>query len=310
MQIARVLAPKILGAQHLHQMTRQMELDFFVLYSSATTLFGNPGQGSYVAANAYLDALAEARRAAGLPALCVCWGAIEDVGFLARNQRIKEALTQRVGGTAIHSGTALRALEELLATNRSGLGVLDFDWPALRRSLPSAGSPKFSELAARDADSEDDRGESKDFRSLIGTLPVAELDAACVAILQTELGEILRMPADGIDVNRSMVDMGLDSLMAVELVVAIEVRFGVNVPVLKLGESPTIAELSRRILALVGVGGGIDDAGEESHVPPDLVSQVRQIAMVHATDVDADTVERIASQLQSDNPAHDYRMID
>ena len=310
MQIARVLAPKILGAQHLHQMTLQMELDFFVLYSSATTLFGNPGQGSYVAANAYLDALAEARRAAGLPALCVRWGAIEDVGFLARNQRIKEALVQRIGGTAMHSGTALRVLEELLATNRSGLGVLDLDWPALRRSLPSAGSPKFSELVARDADSESDRGESKDFRSLIGTLPAAELDAACVTMLQTELGEILRMPADGIDVNQSMVDMGLDSLMAVELVVAIEVRFGVNVPVLKLGESPTIAELSQRILALVGVGGGIEGAGEESRVPPDLVSQVRQIAMVHATDVDADTVERIASQLQSDNPAPDYRMID
>ena len=141
-------------------------------------------------------------------------------------------------------------------------------------------------------------------------LPAAELDAACVAMLQTELGEILRMPADGIDVNQSMVDMGLDSLMAVELVVAIEVRFGVNVPVLKLGDSPTIAELSQRILALVGVGGGIEGAGEESRVPPDLVSQVRQIAMAHATDVDADTVERIASQLQSDNPAPDYRMID
>ena len=86
-QIHGVMAPKVLGAQHLHELTRDLPLDFFVLYSSATTLFGNPGQGNYVAANAALEALARARRAAGLPATCIRWGAIDDVGYLARNQR-------------------------------------------------------------------------------------------------------------------------------------------------------------------------------------------------------------------------------
>src|SRR5690606_6426713 len=90
-QIERVLAPKILGALHLHELTLTTPLDFFVLYASATSLFGNPGQSNYVAANTWLEAMAGYRRHQGLPALCVRWGAISDAGFLARNEKIKDA---------------------------------------------------------------------------------------------------------------------------------------------------------------------------------------------------------------------------
>ncbi|WZB74644.1 SDR family NAD(P)-dependent oxidoreductase [Achromobacter insuavis] len=90
-QIERTMRAKVLGAYHLHSLTRHLPLDFCVYYSSATTLFGNPGQSNYVAANNWLEALAAQRRAEGLPATCVRWGAIDDVGFLARNQKIKDA---------------------------------------------------------------------------------------------------------------------------------------------------------------------------------------------------------------------------
>ncbi|MEQ1515684.1 MAG: SDR family NAD(P)-dependent oxidoreductase, partial [Usitatibacteraceae bacterium] len=83
-QLHRVLGPKILGTQYLDVLTRGMTLDFFVLFSSATTLFGNPGQGSYVAANSAMEAVAANRRRAGYGTTCVRWGAIDDVGFLAR----------------------------------------------------------------------------------------------------------------------------------------------------------------------------------------------------------------------------------
>src|SRR5271165_1932341 len=79
-----VLRPKIAGAWNLHQETLDQKLDFFVMYSSATTLFGNEGQGNYVAANLYLEALADYRRGLGLPGLAVAWGAIGEVGHLAR----------------------------------------------------------------------------------------------------------------------------------------------------------------------------------------------------------------------------------
>jgi phthiocerol/phenolphthiocerol synthesis type-I polyketide synthase C len=142
-----VLAPKILGARHLHELTRNRELDLFVLFSSATTPFGNPGQASYVAANACLEALAEHRRGIGLCATCVGWGPIDDVGFLARNEKTKEALESRMGGSAINSAIALDALEGMLLADRSGLAVLELDWHALSRLLPTPASPKFRELA-------------------------------------------------------------------------------------------------------------------------------------------------------------------
>src|SRR5690606_25151692 len=81
-QLRRVLQPKAQGAQHLHELTHGLALDFFVMFSSATTLFGNPGQANYVAANHWLEALARHRRSQGLAATAVLWGAIDDVGFL------------------------------------------------------------------------------------------------------------------------------------------------------------------------------------------------------------------------------------
>src|SRR5208282_19112 len=75
-RFSRVLAPKILGAQHLHELTLDHPLDHFILYSSVTTCIGNPGQANYVAANTYLEALVAWRRARGLTGTCVAWGPI------------------------------------------------------------------------------------------------------------------------------------------------------------------------------------------------------------------------------------------
>ena len=96
-RIAEVLAPKIDGALHLDAATRHAKLDYFVLYSSATTLIGNPGQASYVAANGFLEGLARRRRAEGLPALAVAWGPIADAGVLARDAATGAKLARRTG---------------------------------------------------------------------------------------------------------------------------------------------------------------------------------------------------------------------
>ncbi|TAM04816.1 MAG: SDR family NAD(P)-dependent oxidoreductase, partial [Paraburkholderia sp.] len=95
-----VLAPKVAGAWNLHRATRTLALDWFVVYSSATTFLGNPGQANYVAANAFLEALVAHRRAAALPGTYLAWGPIEDVGFLARHAQTREALQARIGGAS------------------------------------------------------------------------------------------------------------------------------------------------------------------------------------------------------------------
>jgi acyl transferase domain-containing protein/NADPH:quinone reductase-like Zn-dependent oxidoreductase/acyl carrier protein len=302
-QIRRVFAPKVLGAHYLHQLTLGKPLDFFILFSSATTLFGNPGQGNYVAANACLEALAVQRRAAGLPALCVRWGAIEDAGYLARNARIKEALQGRMGGSAIQSAVALDVLEELLLANRSGMGVLELDWKALRRFLPSSGSPKFSGLALHADDVKADEDGSQDVRVLAARLSPAELSATIAEMLRKEVGEILRLSPARIDDNRSLYEMGFDSLMGVELATAVDSRFGVRLPVMALSENPTVARLSARIVAhLSGAHGAGAEDGEAA-------DQARQIAIQHADEAHAEVIALTARELQSGELETAGRMI-
>lgn len=296
-QIRRVLAPKILGALYLDELSRGLALDFFVFYSSATTLFGNPGQGNYVAANSALEALARARRAAGLPATCVRWGAIDDVGFLARNQKIKDALQGRMGGSALSSALALDALEGMLLGDRSDLGVLEFEWRALARFLPTAASPKFSDIGRGMSENDADDEGGLDLQRMLRELPEEQLLATVIDMLKVEIGEILRFTSDKIDANRSLPDMGLDSLMAVELAVAVESRFGVRLPVMALSESPNIAKLAVWIIEHL--------RGEDSSAVPDHAdetkAQIERIANQHASDMTPDELERIATNLRSDD---------
>lgn len=305
-QLRSILAPKILGARHLHDLTRQLPLDFFVLYSSATTLFGNPGQGAYVAANAYLESLAQARRSAGLPALCVRWGAIDDAGFLARNEKIKDALQSRMGGQAIQSADALDVLEDLLASNRSDLGVMELQWSALKRFLPGAADPKFGELAALDTDAKSDEGHSDDINRLLDELSPEELTATVKDMLRAEIAEILRMAPDKIDPDRSVYELGLDSLMGVELVLAIESRFGVQLPVMTLGENPTISKLAEKLISQLKPAASSD---EDTFTPPSVSAQVQQIAAQHAENVDSKTLSQFVTELEANHAAPPQRII-
>ncbi|WP_218314783.1 type I polyketide synthase [Halomonas sp. 18071143] len=242
-RIHKVLAPKIDGARHLEALTQEAPLDFFVVYSSATTLFGNPGQGNYVAANHWLEAFAARRRAQGLPATCVRWGAIEDVGFLARNTRTRDALQERLGGSALRSDDALKVLEQMLLTPGPSLGVLELEWGALARFLPTSGTPRFDEIA-RASDDDGSLDQDDDISALLADLSPEELHSTITELLRAELASILLIDEEKIDVNRSVYDMGFDSLMGVELMTAIENRLGVQVPVMVLSEASTLDKLA------------------------------------------------------------------
>ncbi|MFP3343133.1 type I polyketide synthase [Halomonas sp. SIMBA_159] len=242
-RIQKVLSPKIDGAKHLEALTVNEALDFFVLYSSATTLFGNPGQANYVAANHWLEAFAARRRSQGLPATCVRWGAIEDVGFLARNTRTRDALQERLGGSALRSDDALKVLEQMLLTPGPSLGVLELEWGALARFLPTSSAPRFDEIA-RASDDDGSLDSDDDISALLADLSPEELHSTITELLRAELASILLIDEEKIDVNRSVYDMGFDSLMGVELMTAIENRLGVQVPVMVLSEASTLNKLA------------------------------------------------------------------
>jgi len=289
-QLRRALTPKIDGALALHELTLDQPLDFFVLYSSVTTLFGNPGQANYVAGNLWLEALAAYRKHHGLPATCVRWGAIDDAGFLARNPKIKEALQNRLGGKALSADHALAVLETLLASDHPTLGVMEFDWRAMGNFLPTARHDKFVELALPSASAAHAEDSLPELKRLLDELSDEELQATFIDMLKEELSQILLVSKDKIDANHSMYDMGLDSLMGVELMVAIESRFNVQVPVMALSEAPTLSKLANRLATQLR--GGDEVPGNE------LESNMNDLSKRHASEISDEAFSALKKELQ------------
>ncbi|MFK8330721.1 type I polyketide synthase [Pseudomonas sp. BJa5] len=299
-QLQRVLEPKAKGAQYLHELTCGLALDFFVMFSSATTLFGNPGQANYVAANHWLEALARHRRAQGLAATAVLWGAIDDVGFLARNEQIKDALQSRMGGAALRADVALAHLEQMLLSGDDGIGVLELEWKALSRFLPSAATPRFIELVRAHGGEQDDEGDAQDIQRLLAELDDEQVLERFVELLKHEVCEILRLPAARLDTQRPLQELGLDSLMSVELVVALEERFGIRLPVMELSESSSIDKLSVRILELL--------RGEAAEAPAST-SLTANVLARHGSELSPEQIAELNAEL-ADTAAAPDRLIE
>ncbi|MDD2741547.1 MAG: beta-ketoacyl synthase N-terminal-like domain-containing protein [Rhodocyclaceae bacterium] len=241
-----VLNPKIRGGWNLHSLTKQLALDYFMLYSSVTTYIGNPGQANYVAGNAWLEGLACLRRAEGLPVTCIAWGAISDAGYLTRNQAVKDSLANRLGAEALTAQAALGMLGRALAWPQSNVSIGDFQFATLARLLPSAQGPRFTLLRRLGGDG--GGAESmEDFRALIEGKSAIEVQAIVARLVTQEVSHILAISTERIDPTRSLHDLGLDSLMGVELALGLEKRFGIQVPAMLLNEGPTVERVTARI---------------------------------------------------------------
>jgi len=284
----RVFRPKVNGAWNLHQLTLDAPLDFFVLYSSVATYVGNPGQASYVAANASLEALARQRRQLGRPATAIAWDAITDTGFVARNPALRKALA-RHGIDGISSGEAFEHLEQILAVGVAEAAVIRANWQATRRLLPIAGTPKFTFITHAMTE-EETIGSDQDLRELIERLSSEEKHVFVRNLLAEEISGILQLPADRLEHKRSMQEMGVDSLMAMELVTALEQRFGIEVPIMALSENATIDALTVRVIQLLTA-----DVSEAEELP-DGAALVSSLARTHAEAVPEQTLNELARE--------------
>ena len=249
-RLARVLAPKWCGAWHLHNLTLGDALDCFVLFSSATTVVGNPGQGSYVAANLTLESLAQWRRAQGLPGLAMGWGAIKDVGVLTRHAGVEALLQQRTGMAATPARQALAELGRMLSAQACSVAVAQFNLQRLGELLPSARAPRFSALAPQGGG----EGAGLVRQTLAERLGGAAADAQREMVVQTlreHLARILGTPAGQIDIERPLSDLGLDSLMAVELADALEREVARPVSVMQMIQAASALVVADQLLASV-----------------------------------------------------------
>ena len=274
----QVLAPKVAGAWNLHQATRSLGLDFFVVYSSATTFLGNPGQSNYVAANAYLESLTLLRRRQGLASSFMAWGPLEDVGFLARNSQTRESIQARIGGRSITSDEAMAALEQVLHQGRAGEAVLWLDWAAISRVMPGARSARFAEVSRKDGQDATHGGGESLREELLAAKPEQALERV-TETLRAEIARILHLPPAKIESHQSVLELGMDSLMGMELAMAVEERFEVKLSVMLLAEGATVHTLAQKILKSV--------RGDEQEPAPAnaMEAQIAALAAQHALDV-------------------------
>ena len=241
--IAPVMAPKVLGAQALDEATRGLELDHFVLYSSFTAEIGNLGQSSYMAANSYLNALAENRRQQGLPALAVGWGAIGDVGMLTESDAAGR-MFDVAGIKTMTAADSLAYLPALYGVDRSDVSLVDLNWVQVFGALAwLKSSARFALLQQ-----ESRKGGMSDSVQLLMNMPENERLDYVLLRLKQQLGSVLQVEPETIEDGARLSELGIDSLAGVELQTAIRSEFGVDVSLVLLARNETIIEMARSLL--------------------------------------------------------------
>ncbi|MFN8982627.1 MAG: SDR family NAD(P)-dependent oxidoreductase, partial [Alphaproteobacteria bacterium] len=264
---ARVLAPKLQAAEALEVLTTADPLHLFLLFSSATTAFGNPGQANYVAANAALEGLARRRHAAGKPALAVGWGPIADAGVLTREAAAAEKLERLSGAKAMAAQEALAMLPALIGAGAPVIHLARLGWEGMQAALPILSEPAYAALGARMA------AQDTDGAALRARLLAMAPEAARVALLalaRDEMARILRLPPEALRVDQPLPGLGLDSLGGIELRMALERRLGVSVPLTAVTEDLTLAVLVQRMMGALfkdDAEGATLEALIETHEP-------------------------------------------
>ena len=247
--LTTVLRPKVMGGWLLHRLLADAPLDFFVLFSSAGSLLGQPGQGNYAAANAFLDALAHHRRAQHRPALSVNWGAWAELGFgdTTGGKRLAARLAM-VGIRSMAPGQALEVLERMLRQGATQVAVVPVDWRQYHQFYSALSqSPSLSEVASEEAVNLAASPRGKHREALLAAEPAARLQLV-QAYLGEQVARVLGFSASRLDVDQPLSNLGLDSLMAVELKNRISVDLGVNLPMVKFLQGPSVVQAATQIL--------------------------------------------------------------
>lgn len=241
------LRPKVLGAQVLHQLTEKLELDFFVTFSSVASVLGSQSLAHYACANLFLDALAHHRRALGLPGLSINWGPWSGGGLASLDD---QAAMARVGMAALKPEAALEVLEHLLGSAVSQVLVAQIDWRTFlpvyesraRRPLVEAVAGRLPELPVETA------GKPELVREL-EEAPAAMRRQMLEAYLQREVARVLGLELTaGIEPEQGFFELGMDSLMAVDLKRRLETQLGISLPRTTAFDFPTIATLAAFLL--------------------------------------------------------------
>ena len=236
------MGPKVMGAWNLHTLTADAPLDFFVLFSSFSSMTGNPGQANYCAGNAFLDSLAYYRRSRGLCALTLNWGMVGEVGHVANSPKTSDRF-DRIGVSAIPVADTLDVLDELLPSNAVQIGVAQVRWKDYLRSTGSRVPTRLARLAGQTGAEEDRSTGSAGLHEILEADETART-ALLVTYLRDNVARTIGASPARIDPQQYLANLGLDSLMAVEIRNRIKADLGINIPMAKFSQGTSVSALA------------------------------------------------------------------
>ncbi len=283
-RMRKVIAPKAHGAWLLHEGTLSMKLDCFVMFSSISSVFGNAAQANYAVANAFLDSLAHHRAAMGLPALVINWGALGGEGYVARNERVAEYLA-RSGTTPLSPDEVMLLLESFLNSGATQAMALRVDWSKWRQSYRgSQESPLLERIYAAGVDAPETSGAKSDWRLKIESAAPADRAGVIGLAVRDVVGSVLRVKPEGLRADQPLTDLGLDSLMAVEIENSIESAIGVALPPASLMRARTIGQIA----TLIAEHMGATTAAPAKVIVPDKAEPADEVDIEALSDEDID----------------------
>lgn len=274
-RLGAVFSPKVDGAWHLHKLTQDLGLDFFVLFSSISGVIGAPGQANYSAANTFLDALAHHRRAQGLPATSIAWGAWDGQGMAARLSEADRARANNRGMKALAADEGLALLESALVAGAPLTIAAAFDLPKLRRALKQhedvpalfrslfAGTPQARSSAARS---------STNLRKLLNETAPEQQEAAVLSAVREQVAKVLEFGSpEEVDVDLPLQDIGVDSLTAVLLRNQLTEMTGLSLSAKIARDYPNLRALAQFLWTKIRESDSTDSAADgETTIAPDL----------------------------------------
>lgn len=269
-----VMAPKVTGTRALHNVFKDHRLDFFVMFGSAGSVIASPGQGNYAAANAFLDAFAHYRRAAGLPALTIGWGPWS-LGMV-EELKLEKVYAQR-GIELITPAAGCRILDRLINQKTPHVIAISADWARARRvgvvgQLP----PMFCDLGTDDAAAGQIASGSSFLDSLADCPQADRLDTVARQVRHL-VSAVFDMAVTEIGADDALDDLGLDSMMAMDFRARISAVFAIDLPVLELLRGVSVNSLAIRILGELGVDGADTAAVAEGRSDPAPVDDVDRL---------------------------------
>lgn len=266
-----VMRPKMLGGWVLHRLFENEPLDFLVFFSAIPALLGWLGQGAanYAAANAFLDALAHHRRARGLPGQSINWGPWNRIGMAARAGDALERMAQQ-GVGSIAPAEGLHLLSQILSMDEPQCAVIAVDWHRFFHNWPAAAASKLlSELAEEQSHASPNASpptaRARRIREELLAADGAQRRRLLDAYVRQEVARVLKIAVAKLDVQQPLSNMGLDSLMAIELKNRVEMDLGIRVSMVTFLQGPSVAQLTTQVLMELEPKAQLSSAAQTQH---------------------------------------------